>query len=118
MGDPLITGVAWLIRAARSEQRQRQRLRALGPERPDQILQQDSGGLVVLCSREKAEWDERVTIQFREGFFRLDRVEERPHGEWVSIAYVLRPTEPGEIIRGLVHLEEPAKRRPVHRPRT
>ncbi len=107
VGDPLVSGFAWLMRAARSEQVERQRLRELGPERPDRIIEHEGEGLLVLCSREKAEWDERVTIQFGERFYRLAHREERPDGKWTGIAYVLRPTQPGDVIRGLVHLEGP-----------
>ncbi len=105
VGDPLVSGFAWLMRAARSEQIERQRLRELGPERPDRIIEHEGEGLLVLCSREKAEWDERVTIQFGERFYRLAHREEQPYGKWTAIAYVLRPTQPGEVIRGLVRLE-------------
>ena len=105
VGDPLVSGFAWLIRAVRSKRVERQRLRELGPERPDRIIEHEKEGLLVLCSREKAEWDERVTIQFGERFYRLAHREERPYGKWTAIAYVLRPTQPGEVIRGLVRLE-------------
>ena len=105
VGDPLVSGFAWLMRAARSKRVERQRLRELGPERPDRIIEHEGDGLLVLCSREKAEWDERVTIQFGERFYRLAHREERPYGKWTAIAYVLRPTQPGEVIRGPVRLE-------------
>jgi hypothetical protein len=115
VGDPLVSAVAWLRRTHRRRSWETQRLRQLGPERPDRILEAPNGGLVVLCSREKVSWHERVSIQFGEDLFRLVRVEERPRGEWTDIAYVLRPQEPGEIIRDLVRLDGVVTKR---RPRT
>jgi hypothetical protein len=115
VGDPIVSAVAWLLRTRRRRSWETQRLRRLGPERPDRILEALNGGLVVLCSREKLSWHERVSIQFGEDLFRLVRVEERPRGEWTDIAYVLRPQEPGEIIRDLVRLDGVVTKR---RPRT
>jgi hypothetical protein len=105
-GDPLVTLLAWLRRFARAEIRQRRRLRALGPRRPDRVLP-DGRGLLVLSSRDKADWDERVTIEHEGRFYRLVRREDRPHERWVDVAYVLRPRQPGELIRSLVVLKAP-----------
>jgi hypothetical protein len=106
-GDPLVTVLAWLRRLVRGEVHKQRRLRALGPLRPDRILQHGAG-LVVLSSRDKADWNERVTIEHQGAFYRLVRREDRPHGRWKDVAYVLRRQEPGELIRTLVTLEEPA----------
>jgi len=115
VGDPLVSAIAWLVRTSRRRSRESQRLRQLGPERPDRILEAPNGGLVVLCSREKLAWNERASIRFGEDLFRLVRTEERPRGEFSDIAYVLRPQEPGEIIRDLVRLDGVVTKR---RPRT
>ena len=104
-GDPLVTLLAWLRRFASGEIRRQRRLRALGPWRPDRILP-DGRGLVVLSSRDKPDWNERVTIEYAGAFYRLVRQGDRPHGRWVDAAYVLRRREPGELIRSLVVLEE------------
>jgi len=104
-GDPLVTLLAWLRRSASGEIRRQRRLRALGPWRPDRIIP-DGRGLVVLSSRDKPDWDERVTIEHGDAFYRLVRQEDRPHGRWTDAAYVLRRREPGELIRSLVVLEE------------
>jgi hypothetical protein len=104
-GDPLVTLLAWLRRLARGEVHRQRRLRALGPLRPDRILQQGAG-LVVLSSRDKPDWNERVTIEHRGAFYRLVRREDRPHGRWVDVAYELRRQEPGELIRTLVRLDD------------
>jgi hypothetical protein len=106
-GDPLVTLLAWLRRLARGEVGRQRRLRALGPLRPDRIVQHGTG-LLVLSSRDKPDWDERVTIEHRGAFYRLVRREDRPHGRWVDVAYELRRQEPGELIRTLIALEEPA----------
>ena len=104
-GDPLLTLLAWLRRGAIAETRRRRRLRALGPWRPDRIVQVDTG-LVVLSSRDKPDWNERVTIEYRGGFYRLVRREDRAHDRWVDAAHVLRKQQPGELIRRLVTLDD------------
>jgi hypothetical protein len=105
-GDPLVTLLAWLKRLAGAEIRQQRRLRALGPPRPDRVLP-DGRGLLVLSSRDKPDWNERVTIEYEGAFYRLVRQEDRPHGRWVEVALLLRPQQPGELIRSLVKLETP-----------
>ena len=104
-GDPLLTLLAWLRRGAIAETRRRRRLRALGPWRPDRIVQLDTG-LVVLSSRDKPDWNERVTIEYRGVFYRLVRREDRAHDRWVDVAHVLRKQQPGELIRRLVTLDD------------
>lgn len=110
-GDPLITLLAWLKRLAGAEIRQQRRLRALGPLRPDEVLP-DSRGLLVLSSRDKPDWNERVTIEHGGNFYRLVRREDRPHDRWIDVAYVLRRQQPGELIRTLVKLEAPPESSP------
>jgi len=103
-GDPLVTLMAWLRRLTRVEIQRQRRLHALGPWRPDRILPQGAG-LLVLSSRDKPDWNERVTIEYRGAFYRLVRREDRPHDRGIDVAYVLRPQEPGELIRTLVMLD-------------
>ena len=117
VGDPLVSLVALAMRVSRSRLSESHRLKELGPKRPDRILQGEAGGLLVLSSREKPDWNERVTIQFGEDHYRLVRTEERPYGRWTHIAYVLRPEQPGEIIRGLPRLEGRVETRPPRRPK-
>jgi hypothetical protein len=105
-GDPLLTLLAWLRRQAATEIRRRRRLWRLGPWRPDRILP-DGAGLLVLSSRDKPDWNERVTIEHNGAFYRLARREDRPQEGGVDVAYVLRPQRPGEIIRSLIRLEAP-----------
>ena len=110
-GDPLVTLLAWLKRLAGAEIRQQRRLRALGPLRPDKVLP-DGRGLLVLSSRDKPDWNERVTIEYEGAFYRLVRQEDRPHERWIDVAYLLRRQKPGELIRSLVKLETPPESSP------
>ena len=114
-GDPLVTLAAGLRRLTSVEIRQQRRLRALGPWRPDRILSQGAG-LLVLSSRDKPDWNERVTIEHQGAFYRLVRQEDRPHDRWIDVAYILRPHEPGELIRSLVTLEPAAEPPPAEPP--
>jgi hypothetical protein len=106
-GDPLVTVLAWLRRLASAELRQQRRLRALGPWRPDRVLR-DGRGLLVLSSRDKPDWNERVSIEYEGSFYRLVRREDRPHEEGIDVAHFLRPQEPGELVRSPVKLEPSA----------
>jgi hypothetical protein len=110
-GDPVVTLLAMLRRLAVAEMRQQRRLRVLGPWRPDRILE-DGRGLLVVSSRDKPDWNERVTIEYRGHFYRLVRQEDRPHEQWIAVAFVLRRQNPGELIRSLVKLEDESEHAP------
>jgi hypothetical protein len=116
-GDPLVTLVAWLRRLTGAEARRLRRLRALGPWRPDRILQ-DGRGLVVLSARDKPDWNERVTIEHEGAFYRLVHREDRPHDRGIDVAYTLRRQEPGELIRSLTTLEATTEASPAAEPQT
>jgi len=103
-GDPIVTLVATLRRLAREELRRRRRLRTLGPWRPDRVLR-EGAGLVVLSARDKPDWSARVTLEHEGGLYQLVRQEDRPHDRWTDVAYVLRPHRAGELIRRLVKLD-------------
>jgi hypothetical protein len=103
-GDPVVTLAVSLRWQALWRIRQRRRLRALGPWRPDRVLP-DGQGLLVLSARDKPDWNERVTIEHAGRFYRLVRQEDRPHSKGTDVAYLLRPQRPGELIRSLVKLE-------------
>lgn len=108
VGEPLV----WLgLRIAQAVGRvlrgSRDRLR-FGPERPDRILREPGSDLVVLSYAPKPDWNERVTIEIGERFYRLRRVEERQDGTWWAYAHLLRETEPNEIIRALIHYIPPS----------
>ncbi len=78
-----------------------------GPERPDRVLCEPGYDLVVLSCRPKADWNERVTIEIEERFYRLRRVEERQDGTWWAYAHLLKEAEPNEIIRALIRYIPP-----------
>jgi hypothetical protein len=82
-----------------------------GPaDRPDRVVPQPGGGLLVLTSRPRVEWNEHVTIQVGERFFRVADVHERQEGPWRWHAYRLREEDPGAVIRALVAYEPPGRR--------
>jgi len=108
VGEPLV----WLaVRTAQALGRvlrgSRDRLR-FGPERPDRILREPGGDLVVLSYVPKPDWNERVTIEIDERFYHLRRVEERQDGTWWAYAYLLKEAEPNEIIRALIRYIPPS----------
>jgi hypothetical protein len=85
-----------------------QRRHRFGPLRPDRVLHGRSGDLVVLSCRPKPAWNERITIEIGEHFYRLQRVEERRDGTWWVHAHVLQEADPNEIFRGLIRYEPPS----------
>ena len=104
VGEPLIwlplrifQGVGRLLR--KSERRVR-----FGGQRPDRLLR-EGDDLVILSSRPKPDWNERVTIEVEERFYRLRKAEERQVGHAWAYAYVLAEAGPNEVIRGLVRWE-------------
>ncbi len=115
-GDPAV-GLAVLgargISRRTSAWRER---RVYGPERPDRFLVEPGSDLVVLSSREKPGWNERVTIRVGDRFYRLAAVEEREDGPHRSRAYILRETEVREVVRGLIVLDPPSLPRSVEDP--
>ncbi len=108
VGEPAVwavlragTGLAALGRALRLRHR-------YGPRRPDRLLRAPGGGLVVLSARLKSDWNEHVTLAIGEGFYRVQRVEERPDRGFRAWAYLLREADPNEVFRGLLRYETPA----------
>lgn len=113
VGEPLIwlplrifQGIGRLLR--KSERRVR-----FGGQRPDKLLR-EGDRLVILSSRPKPDWNDRVTIEVEERFYRLLKAEERQVGHAWAYAYVLAEAEPNEVIRGLVRWEgvKPSLQRP------
>jgi hypothetical protein len=108
VGEPLV----WLaVRIGQAVNRflrgSRDKLR-FGPERLDRVIREPGGGLVVLSSAPKPDWNERVTIEIDERFYRLRRVEERQDGTWWAYAHILDELPPNEIIRALVRYFPPS----------
>src|SRR6185295_11622488 len=82
VGEPLV----WLgVRATQALRRlfgKIERRRRFGPPRPDRLLRGKGSDLIVLSCRPKPDWNERITIEIGERFYRLQRVEERRDGAW------------------------------------
>ena len=102
VGEPLIWAALRIAQAVRRLLHGSQDLLRFGPERPDRVIQEGESDLVILSARPKPAWNERVTIEIGERFYRLRRVEERQDGSWWAHAYLLREMEPNAIIRALV----------------
>ncbi len=109
VGEPLV----WLgVRATQALRRlfaKIERRRRFGPLRPDRLLRGKGGDLIVLSCRPKSDWNERITIEINERFYRLQRVEERQDGAWWAHAHVLQEADPNEVFRGLIRYEAPAR---------
>lgn len=105
VGEPLVWLAVRISQAAgRFLRGSRDKLR-FGPERPDRLIQEPGGGLVVLSYAPKPDWNERVTIEIGERFYRLRRVEERLDGTWWAHAYILQEAPDNEIIRALIRYQ-------------
>jgi len=108
IGEPF----AWLaVRAVQAVRRglagSRDKVR-FGPDRPDRVLEEPGGALVVLSNRPKADWNERITLEIGERFYRLRRVEERQDGIWWAYAHLLEEAPSNQIIRSLIRYLPPA----------
>lgn len=106
VGEPAVWAGLRLGQLLRRRARARRRETALGPPRPDRFVPGRDGELVLLTTREQAAWNERVTIEVRGRFYRLERVEDRRDGPWMAIAYVLQEQPDEEVVRGIVLYEE------------
>jgi hypothetical protein len=107
VGEPLVWAGLRAAQAVRRGIGHIQRRRRFGPLRPDRMLRGRDGALVVLSCRPKPDWNERITIEIDERFYRLQRVEERRDGAWWVHAHLLREAHPNEIFRGLIRYEPP-----------
>ncbi len=80
----------------------RRRLLQLGLPRPDRLLWESGGNLLVLSCREKQDWDELTTIKIAGRFYRLIDVADRQDGRSTAIAYRLGEIESTDVVRKLV----------------
>jgi hypothetical protein len=105
LGEPLV----WLaLRAWQWKQRSDARRlidEAFGPERPDRVVVDGDGTLVLLASRVKPDWDEYSMVRIDDEFFKIEAVGERRRGRYKAVAYRLRVVPEDEVLRGVVHTE-------------
>jgi hypothetical protein len=99
-GEPLVWLGVRIAQAVRLLLQVSRDLLRFGPARPDRMIRDPGGDLVVLSCRPKPDWNERITLEIDERFYRLRRVEERQNGTWWAYAHLLRATGDDEIIRG------------------
>ncbi|HBL25756.1 MAG TPA: hypothetical protein DD490_02860 [Acidobacteria bacterium] len=57
---------------------------------------------MVLSNRPKTDWNERITLEIGERFYRLRRVEERQDGSWWAYAHLLEEAPANQVIRYLI----------------
>jgi hypothetical protein len=106
VGEPLVLAALRLAQAFRARRGLRRREEELGPVRPDRISV-DGGEIVVMSSREKSGWEVEATVEVRGRYYRLAAIEELTEGDLKTIAYRLRETSSGNVIRRLVRYSPP-----------
>lgn len=70
-----------------------------GPSRPDHLRQLANGWLELLSFRHYP-WSSGQVVEIGEAFYVLVLVEPVRDGGYLGFRHLLRPLEPGEIIRG------------------
>jgi hypothetical protein len=110
-GEPLVWLFLRLAQGKRALSERRRIVAEFGEERPDRVVIDPDGGLVLLASRSKPEWDEYRTVRLEGRFFKIVAVEERPDGQLTAVAYRLEEVPESEPLRGIVH--SPARLPPL-----
>lgn len=107
VAEPWVWAPLRLVQALRRVVVRQARRLAFGPLRPDRRIEKPGGGeLVILTCRERPGWNELITIEVDERFYRLVGVEERRDGPYRCYAYRLRERpDDAEVFRGLVRYE-------------
>ena len=107
VGEPLVW-LGWrLWRGVRRSGLAAEHKVRFGPSRPDRVLPTDDGGLLVLTSEPRPEWNDLVTIGVGERCFRLDEVGEGREAGLLWHSYRLREEDPTAVIRALVLYQPP-----------
>lgn len=94
----LLVRVASRLRAKKSQADLEKRL---GPERPDTLKTLVDGRVEVL-SRRRYPWEPGRVVDLNGELYVVARVEQTLDGRWLAFRHLLRPLEPGEVIRGQV----------------
>lgn len=114
-GEPLLLPALRAVQRVTRGREASRREAELGPLRSDRLSRNGDEAVVVTC-RPKPGWDEAVTVEIGERYYRLAAVEERQEGAWKSIVYRLREQDPTSAIRRLVTYRSPPVRRPAAPP--
>ena len=75
----------------------------------DRLIQEPGSDLVLLTSTRQGEWNEFVTVEIGERFYKVIGHEERrlPGEEWSVYAYMLAEEPENALIRRLLRYEPP-----------
>jgi hypothetical protein len=111
LGEPLVWLFLRLSQARRAASERRRIAAEFGEERPDRVVVDPDGSLLLLASRSKPDWDEYRTVRLEDRFFQIAAVEERPDGRFTAVAYRLEEVPESEPLRGIVH--SPARLPPL-----
>lgn len=104
-GEPLVWLFLRLWQGKQNADARRTTRDTFGPERPDRVIVDEDGVLVLLASRAKPDWDDYRTVRIEDEFFKIEAVEERRAGAYMAVAYVLREVPESEVLRGIVHTD-------------
>ncbi|HEV8239578.1 MAG TPA: hypothetical protein VGS57_09435 [Thermoanaerobaculia bacterium] len=107
VGEPLVW-LGWRVwRGVRRSGLAAEHAVRFGPARADRVLPTNDGGLLVLTSAPRPEWNEMVTIEVGDRFFRLAEVDQRREDGQLWHGYRLREEDPTAVIRALLRYEAP-----------
>ena len=103
VAEPLVW-IGWQLwdRAVVRPGRAAERFARFGPDRPDRIERSEEGRLLVLSARPKPDWNDAVTIEHEDRFYRLKSVGELVGTPWWWYAHELEEEDPTAVIRRLV----------------
>jgi hypothetical protein len=90
-----------LLRPARAAERTVR----FGPDRSDRIERPSPESLKVFAARPKLEWNDAVTIEHEERFYRLKSLAETPGKPYWWYVYELVEEDPAAVIRRLVRYQ-------------
>lgn len=101
VAEPAVAAVVFAWRAISGKARAGRRRRELGPPRPDVVRENADGSLTICSCRDKPDWNEDVTIEYRDRHYRLGCVEERVESAGRVIVFRLNPEKDNAVIRRL-----------------
>ena len=120
-GDPLLTGIDWLVTRTRTTRQQRfvarTRLEAEGTEEPDRLYPGTWASLpdvdlVVVASRRKADWHKGTFVITSDGWYTLGQPFDRKTPQGMRTVYPLSLQKDNVVLRKGVSYELPPLRKP------